>query len=153
LMVRETARAFVAGAFDGLREEFVIPTPIFHPYVRVGRDFFGDTIRAVPAYHELEKQINELYPHRFAEPLKRRHAEFASTYIFTLLEACIARCGRLGYHDQHDHFDPDSDAVSESIDELIAVLGSPTYEVVCCRFVSHLATEDNSEITLGGITV
>lgn len=152
-MVRETARAFVAGAFDGLRKEFVIPTPIFHPYVRVGRDFFGDTIRAVPAYHELEKQINELYPNRFAEPLKRRHAEFASTYIFTLLEACIARCGRLGYYDQHDHFDPDSDAVSESIDELIAVLDSPTYEVVCCRFVSHLATEDNTEITLGGITV
>jgi hypothetical protein len=44
--IRETARAFVAGAFDALRKEFVIPTPVFHPYVQVGRDYFGDTIRS-----------------------------------------------------------------------------------------------------------
>src|SRR3954452_10190486 len=137
--IRETARAFVGGAFDALRKEFVIPTPIFHPYVRVGRDYFGDTIRAVRAYHELEKQLDDLYPRRFAEPLKRRHAEFASTYIFSFLEACIARCGRLGRYDAEDHFDPNNEAVRESIDELIAVLDSPSYEVVCCRFVSHLS--------------
>jgi hypothetical protein len=95
--VRETARAFVAAPFDELRKDFVVPTPVFHPYVQVGRDYFGDTIHSVQAYHELEEQLNELYPHRFAEPLKRRHAEFASTYIFNFLEACIARCGRLGY--------------------------------------------------------
>jgi hypothetical protein len=35
--VRKTARAFIAGAFEGLRKEFVIPTPIFHPYVRSSR--------------------------------------------------------------------------------------------------------------------
>jgi hypothetical protein len=151
--VRETARAFVAGAFDALRTEFVIPTPVFHPYVQVGRDYFGDTIRSVPAYHDLEKQLDELYPKRFAEPLKRRHAEFASGYIFNFLEASIARCGRLGYYDGEDHFDPNSDAVSESIEELLAVLDSPTYEVVCCRFVSHLTTESNAEIALGDITV
>jgi hypothetical protein len=66
--VRKTARAYIAGAFEGLRKEFVIPTPIFHPYVQVGRDFFGDTIHSVPEYHELEKQLNELYPERFDEP-------------------------------------------------------------------------------------
>jgi hypothetical protein len=151
--VRETARAFVAGAFNALRKEFVIPTPVFHPYVRVGRDYFGDTTRSVPAYHDLEKRLDELYPNRFAEPLKRRHAEFASGYIFSFLEACIARCGRLGYYDEHDHFDPNSDAVTKTIEELIAVLDSVTYEVVCCRFVSHLTTENNAEITLGDITV
>jgi hypothetical protein len=43
----------------------------------------------------------------------RRLPEFASTYIISLLEACIARCGRLAYNDQEDHFDPDSEAVSE----------------------------------------
>ncbi len=151
--VRETARAFVADTFVALRKEFVIPTPVFHPYVRVGRDYFGDTIRAVPAYDELENQLNDLYPHRFSEPLSRRHAEFASTYIFSFLEACIARCGRLGYHDRGDHFDPNNEAVSESVDELIAVLDSTSYEVVCCRFVAHLATEDAAEIALGDITV
>jgi hypothetical protein len=151
--VRESARAFVAGAFDELRKEFVIPTPTFHPYVQVGRDYFGDTIRSVPAYHDLEKQLDQLYPHRFAEPLKRRHAEFASGYIFTFLDACIARCGRLGYYNEQDLFDPNSDAVTESIEELLSVLDSPTYEVVCCRFVSHLTTASKAEITLGDITV
>jgi hypothetical protein len=33
------------------------------------------------------------------------------------------------------------------------VLDSPTYEVVCCRFVSHLTTADHTEITLGHVTV
>jgi hypothetical protein len=151
--VRETARAFVAGAFDALRTERVIPTPIFHPYVRVGRDYFGDTIRAVPHYPGLEGRLNELYGHRFADPRKRRDAEFASTYIFSFLEACITRCARLSRHDGEDYFDADNAAVTESIDELFAVLDSPTYEVVCCRFVSHLTTENASEATLGDITV
>ncbi len=150
--VRHTARAFIAGAFDALREEFVLPTPVFHPYVQVGRDYFGDTIRRVPAYHELEQQLDALYPHRFAGHLKR-DSEFASTYVFNFLEAAIAACGRRGYLDEQDSFDANSDAVSECIEELIAVLDSSTYEVVCCRFVSHLTTEDDTEITLGGITV
>lgn len=152
--VRETARAFIAGAFEELRKEFVLPTPVFHPYVRGGRDYFGDTIRRVPAYHELEKQLDALYPQRFAEPSKPGPGrEFSMTYIFDFLEAAIARCGRLACRDHRDHFDPDSDAVSETIDELFAVLDSPAYEVVCCRFVSHIATEGDREITLGDITV
>jgi hypothetical protein len=151
--VRDAARAFIAGAFCELRKEFVLLTPVFHPYVQVGRDYFGDTIRGLPTYLELERQLDALYPHRFAEPLKRRHAEFANSYIFDFLEAAIARCGRLGYHDEQDHFDAHSDAVSESIEELIAVLDSPTYEVICCRFVSHLTTEEHTEITIGGITL
>ena len=151
--LRETARAFIADAFGELRKEHVLPTPIFHPYVQVGRDYYGDTMRTLPSYDELENQLEALYAHRFAEPLKRRHAEFASTYVFNFLEACIARCGRRGYHDLRDHFDPDSDAISQSIDELIAVLDSRTYEVACCRFVSHLTTQGEHEITLGDITV
>lgn len=152
--VRETARAFIAGAFEELRKEFVLPTPVFHPFVRSGRDYYGDTIRRVRAYHELEKQLDELYPQRFGEPEQPGPGrEFAMTYIFDFLEAAIARCGSRAYYDQRDHFDPDSDAVSKTIDELFEVLDSTTYEVVCCRFVSHIATEDNREITLGDITV
>lgn len=151
--VRDTARSFIAGAFDALRTEFVLPTPVFHPSLQVGRDYFGDTIRGVPAYHELERQLEALYPYRFAEPLERLHSEFASTYIFNFLEATVAHCGRLGYYDEQDHFDANNGAVSESIQELITVLDSPTYEVVCCRFVAHLTTEDDTEISLGDITV
>src|SRR5687768_79662 len=87
--LRAPARAFIAASFDALTEENVIPTPIYHPYVAVGRDYFGDTIRRVPEYHELERQLDAAYPNRFADPLKRRHAEFASSYIFSFLEACI----------------------------------------------------------------
>jgi hypothetical protein len=151
--VRDTARTFIAGAFDALREEFVIPTPVFHPYVQVGRDYFGNTIHNVAASRELERQLGDLYPERLGEPRTHHHPEFASTSIFSFLEACIARCGRLAYHDQEDHFDANSEAVTESIEELMAVLDSPTYELVCCRFVSHLATENLAEIALGDITV
>jgi hypothetical protein len=143
--LRELARSFIADAFEALRADHVIPTPVFHPYVAVGRDYFGDTIRAVPAYHELEGKLDETYPERFAEPLKRRHAEFASSYIFSFLEACIARCGRAGI------FAADSAAVEESIDELLAVLGTKTNEIVCCRHVSHLTTR--REVQIGDVVV
>ena len=81
--------------------------------VAVGRDYFGDTIRGLPKYHELERELDRAYPERFAEPLKRRHGEFASSYIFSFLEACIARCGR------DRTFAADSAAVRKSIDELL----------------------------------
>jgi hypothetical protein len=64
--LRWSCRAFVAAAFHALREEHVIPTPIFHPYVAVGRDYFGDTVRAVAEYHTVEMQLGDAYPERFA---------------------------------------------------------------------------------------
>lgn len=145
--IRDTARRFVDGAFAALREEHVIPTPIYHPYVAVGRDYFGDTIHSVPDYRELERLLDEAYPERFADPPSRRHAEFASSYIFSFLEACIARCGR------RRNFDPDSPAVQESIDELLAVLGTTTNEIVCCRHVAHLTTTTGEEVQIGDVTV
>ena len=144
--LRELASAFIAAAFEALRGEHVVPTPIFHPYVAVGRDYFGDTIRALAAYHELERELDAAYPERFAEPLKRRHGEFASSYIFSFLEACIARCGR------ERTFAADSVAVGESINELLAVLATTTDEIVCCRHVSHLTTP-GGEVQIGEIIV
>jgi hypothetical protein len=145
--LRPAARAFIAAAFDALSAENVIPTPIYHPYVAVGRDYFGDTIRALPEYHELERQVDDAYPERFAGPVPRPHAEFASSYIFGFLEACIARCGR------ERNFDVDAPAVDESIDELLAVLGTTSSEIVCCRHVSHLTTTSGEEVQIGDVTV
>jgi len=145
--LRAPSRAFIAAAFDVLSEQHVIPTPIFHPFVAVGRDYVGDSIMALAEYHALEAQLNDAYPERFAEPLKRRHAEFASTYMFSLLEACVARCAR------DRSFDADGQAVDKSIDELLAVLGTTTYEVVCCRHVSHLTTTSGAEVQIGDVTV
>jgi len=145
--LRPASRAFIAAAFDVLTEEHVIPTPIFHPYVAVGRDYFGDSIRALAEYRALEVQLNETYPERFAEPLQRRRAEFAQTYMFSFLEACVVHCARAR------SFDADSHAVDESIEELLTVLGTMTYGVACCRHISHLTTESGNEVQIGDVTV
>jgi hypothetical protein len=145
--LRAACRAFIARAFDALKKEHVIPTPIFHPYVAVGRDYFGDTVRAVAEYPTLETQLDDAYPERFAGPVPRPHAEFATSYIFSFLEACVARCARDGT------FDVASPAVEESIDELLAVLGRSSDEIVCCRHVSHLTTTSGAEVQIGDVTV
>lgn len=148
--LRAACRAFIAAAFEALREEHVVPTPIYHPYVAVGRDYFGDTIRSLPEYHELEQQLDAAYPERFAGPVPRPHAEFATSYIFSILEAGIARCAR---EEWTGKFDADSPPVDETIDELLAVLGTTTNEVVCCRHVSHLTTTGGDEVRINDVTV
>jgi hypothetical protein len=145
--LRTASRAFIAEAFDALRVEHVIPTPVFHPYIAIGRDYFGDSIRALSAYPTLEARLDEAYPGRFADPLKRRHSEFASTYMFSLIEACVARCARA------HSFDSESAAVDESIDEMLRVLGTASYEMVCIRHVSHLTTMSGDELQIGDVTV
>jgi hypothetical protein len=145
--LRTASRAFIAEAFDALRAENVIPTPVFHPYIAIGRDYFGDSIRALSAYPTLEAQLDEAYPERFADPLKRHHSEFASTYMFSLIEACVARCAQAG------SFDSESTAVDDSIDEMLRVLGMASYEMVCIRHVSHLTTTSGDELQIGDVTV
>jgi hypothetical protein len=143
--LRRASRAFIAAAFRILTEQHVIPTPDFHPYVAVGRDYFGPSIMGLAEYQTLEVQLAEAYPERFAEQRERR--EFASTYMFSFLEGCVARCARAG------SFHTDNPAVDESIEELLAVLGTMSYDIVCCRHVSHLTTESGGEVQLGEVTV
>lgn len=140
-------RAFVTAAFDALAREHVIPTPTYHPFTAVGRDYFGQSVMNLAEFGALETQLNQAYPERFADPLTREHAEFASAYILSLLEACVARCAPTG------SFDAASDAVSNSIDELRSVLEKSAYEIVCCRQVSHLTTASGHELRIGDITV
>jgi hypothetical protein len=139
------SRAFIAAAFETLSAEHVIPTPAAHRHIAVGHDYFGGSIQGLPEYQTLEALLNDAYPERFADPLKRLHSEFASTYMFGFLEACVARCSRGG------QFDADSPAVDESIDELLSVLGTSSYEVVCCRHVSHLTTSSGNEVQIGDV--
>src|SRR5262249_10100777 len=119
---------------------------VFHPYVAVGRDYFGDSVRG-PENTELEAVLDRAYPERFAHPLEPPGGEFASTYIFSFLEACVRRCAREGQFDSH------TDAVTEAIDELLRVLDSRAYEVVCCRHVSHVTTTSGDEVRIGDVTV
>ena len=144
--LRRLGREFVAAAFDVLAARHVVPPSDFYPFVAAGRDYAGDEIGRLAEFRALEALLNETYPHRFGEPLKRRHAEFASTYLFSVLEACIARCAR------DRSFHAMSHAVDESIDELLEVLEANSYSVVCCRHVSHLTTS-GQEVQVGDVTV
>ena len=76
--IEQLACAFIAEAFSALEREHIIPTPVYHPYVSVGRDYYGETLRGVEGYRPLEEALERAYPARFAEPLKRRHSEFAA---------------------------------------------------------------------------
>lgn len=141
------SRAFIAAAFEVLTREHVIPTPIHHPYIAVGRDYFGGSVMGLVEFKALDMLLNQAHPERFADPLTRAHAEFASSYVFSLLEACVARCARDG------NFDADSGSVIESVKELGTVLATASYEVVCCRHVTHLTTASGQDVEIGDITV
>jgi Apea-like HEPN len=145
--LRAAGHAFISAAFAVFTDQHVIPTPIYHPYVAVGRDYFGGSIMGLDEYQTLETVLNDTYSGRFADPLKRGHPEFASTYMFSFLEACVTRCAL-----DHD-FSVNNDSIDDSIDELIAVLETTTYEAVCTRHVSHMTTLSGAEAQIGNVTV
>jgi len=146
--IRTAARAFVGAAFTALARENVLPTPRVHPYIKVGRDYFGDDVMPLAEFAAFEQTLHDVYPGRFADPLRRHHAEFPNAYIFSFLEACVGRCGIEGVP-----YDVDSPPVERYIAELIAVLDSDEYEVICCREVSHLTTTDGKSLQLGEVTI
>ncbi|MGW5216396.1 hypothetical protein ACWEQA_00870 [Nocardia sp. NPDC004085] len=139
--ISAAARSFIVEAFEVLTRRHVIPRPSYNPYASVGYNYFGDDIRPLGGYARLEAELNRTYSERFAETL--RDQEFASSYIFEFLDACIARCA----HDED--FSPNSRAVDATIEELFSVLNEPDYDVVVVRHVSHLTTTTGSPITIG----
>lgn len=145
--VRASARSFVRAAFRQLRGERVIPTPNYHPFVRVGRDYFGRNIMGTE-YQELEALLERAYPIKFADPLSREYSDFASGYIFGLLEACVRRCA--GQHGVGPgHFSADSREVTLSISEMLAVLDRDGHDVVVTGAISHATTASGAPMQLG----
>jgi hypothetical protein len=141
------AKRFLVEAIDALREEHVIPTPWHNPYVRVGRDYFGDTIRGLPSCSALEEALEAAYAPRFDYPPEQRYAQFAHTFMFSLIEATVARCA------SDQDFGPASRGVTVSIEEMLAVLDASEYEVVCCRAVGDLTTMTGERLELGTVAV
>jgi len=74
--------------------------------------------------------------------------DFASPYIFSFLESCVARCCLRG-----ESLSPLAEAVDESLLDLQSALDSDTWEVACCREVSHLTTVDSTPLDISGVTV
>lgn len=145
--LRSAGRAFAAAAFEVLGDLHVIPPPVYHPYVAAGRDYEGTSVMGLREYGVLESVLEATYPGRFASPVERGHGQYASSYILSFLEASVARCAALG------DFDAMSGAVGKSLDQLMAILGTPSCEVVCCRHVCHLTTESAGEVRIGDVIV
>ncbi|MET9183536.1 hypothetical protein ABZX88_35805 [Kitasatospora aureofaciens] len=146
--LKTLAHAFIGRAFPVLAQQHVIPVSVMQPFVRVGHDYQGSDVMSEPEFAALEAALEQAYPARFSEPLKRPHAEFANRYIFSFLEAAIARCALEG-----GPFDPDSEPVARSVAELIAVLDSDEYTIHVCRAVSHITTAGDDPVQIGDVTV
>jgi hypothetical protein len=145
--IRKASKAFLAAAFNALERERVLPATHYHPFVRVGRDYYGDSIMSLHEFQSLEKLLETKYPNRFSEEPKRIHREFASSYNFSLLEATAARCS------SRDDFSIDSEGVEKSLDELIAVLEAHDYAIACCRVVSHITSVTGEPVRIGDVLV
>lgn len=65
----DLARSFIGAAFPVLEKFHVIPAPPYHPYVQVGRDYFGPDVNG-PELAELDAMLHVVYPERFADPLR-----------------------------------------------------------------------------------
>jgi hypothetical protein len=146
--ISDAARDFLTTAFASLEKRGVLPPPRFKPYLAVGQDYYADELEASAESHRLEGILEEAFPERFDDPLKRRHAEFASIYVFRLLETAIAMCAL-----RRESFRTTSPAVDEAISALIDRLATRQAEVVCCRFVSHVASISGEEIAVEGVTL
>jgi hypothetical protein len=144
--IRSAAARFLDAAFAALSEEHVLPTAHYHPHIRVGRDYFGDTIHALPEHHELERIFTNEFPERFSDEVALMQREFAASYIFNFLEGAVAHGTPRG------EFDSSSTASAEAIDELVKALESETCEVACCRVVSHITTAGDP-VEVAGVTV
>jgi hypothetical protein len=143
------ARAFLAASIEALREVRVLPTPFAHPYIQIGRDYFGDDVAGIPEFAAFEQALEARYPDRFSEPqLGSDLWESTNAYTFSLLEAVVARCGL-----DDREVEADSEVATFSINELIQVLDAPDYAMVCCREVSHLTTADGEVLQLGDVTI
>ncbi|WP_427008704.1 hypothetical protein [Pseudarthrobacter sp. H2] len=143
-LLREAASTFLSAAFAALTEEHVLPIPRWRPHLHVGRDYEGSALMFLPEFERFTKVLKALYTHRLDRPLAEGPSEYSNHYAFVLLEACIAEFARSG-----ESYDPDSNIVDGVIDDLIAVLEAEEYELVCCRAVSHLTTEDGSPAQVG----
>jgi hypothetical protein len=146
-LLRNTGQAFLAASWDRLRRERVVPPPRFHPYLRVGRDYFGGSVTPLAEYRALEDAITASHP-RFdaGRPLDER--AFPGGLIFSFLETFIAQLTSA-----QEELSPDGPAAEQSLRDLIQAVHADTHEVACCRVVSHLATADGRPVEFANVRV
>jgi hypothetical protein len=147
--LRADAVAMLEEAFTALTRERVIPCPASHPYVRVGRDYYGEDVMNGPAFKQFGQTLLRLFPTHFETPQHEQFLpEYPHMFALSLLEASIARLGAAD-----EPYITASATVEQVILELIDRLDSPTIETACVRMVAHLTTVDRRVLTIGPVTV
>jgi hypothetical protein len=142
-----SARAFLVASLRVLQQQRVVPPPVFHPYIAVGRDYFGPDLTSLPEFSAFEGAIQRTHA-RFREDVPLMDRDFASPYIFSFLEACVARCCL-----REEPISPASSGVEDSLNDLAMALGADRWEVACCRMVSHLTSVDGDPLDVAGLRV
>jgi hypothetical protein len=106
------AKAFLRAAWVVLERQHVVPTPWFHPYIEVGRDYSGPDVAALAEYKRLEDLISASAP-RFSDDMPLGERDFPGQYIFSFLQAFVARSAG-----QSSPFGIAGDAIQDSIADL-----------------------------------
>jgi hypothetical protein len=144
--IKEAALTFIGSALPALAAEHLYPRPLANPFIHIGLDYFGSHPH-LPNFRLLADAIEASHP-RFAEATPLHDRDFSDHYVYSFLEACVARLAP-----SLDPWDVGSEAVQQSVEELIKCATTEESEVLCCRVVSHVTTVDGKTHRLGDIEV
>ncbi|WP_431047115.1 hypothetical protein ACQUSR_33460 [Streptomyces sp. P1-3] len=98
-------------------------------------------------YRALEDAIAAAHPRFDADrPLGER--EFPGGLIFSFLETFIAQLTGA-----REEFSPDGPAAEQSLHDLVQAVQADTFEVACCRVVSHMTTADGEPLEFTDVWV
>jgi len=144
--VRRTARDLLARGFKELRDSRVIPRARTAAWIEVGRDYEGSLLNGTQELRLFEEALAAAFPHRFTGGVGEK--EFASMYAFGLVEGAVARIALADAP-----FRADGPVASTAIDELLALLQTPSQEAVVVRIVSDLKVQGDEPIVVGPLEV
>ena len=143
----DAAREFLAAALAVLRGEHVVPTPVFNPFLRVGRDYIGDSVTGLREFAAFEGAIADRHP-RFKDDASHQDRDFADGYVFSFLEAVIAETAL-----NREACSADAPSVDACLSSLTSEIEADSWEVACCREVSNLTTASGESLELSAVTV
>lgn len=146
--VKDVAVRLVDAVVPRLEARKVLPVSEYHPFVRVGTDYFGDDVRGLTEHDEFEAVLTEVYEQRFSSDRPLGQREFPSKFLYSFLEAVITACSK-----SHEPVSGSSSATEACVDELLAALETDRVECCACRYVVHLTTESGDPISCGAVEV
>ena len=134
--------------FSALEHERVIPPPRAHPFIRLGRDFFGGDVHGGPNFNAFCETLTEIYPEWFESRANEFPRWYPGSMALSLVEAVVPAIARSG-----DSYSGSSETAEAMILLLTEYLDQPVAEVACVQLVGHLLTEGHEDLVLAGITV